>query len=74
MHYFEVHLHDKNQTERRNFVLEFLQDHSQISDSAEYETEFVARGTNVCWEAWLLVHNTSKETFGDFIISLKMVL
>ena len=44
-------------------MLEFLQDHSQISDSGEYETEFVVRGKNECREAWLLAHNMSKETF-----------
>ena len=41
IHYCEVRLHDKNQTEKRNFVLEFLQNQSQTSDSGEYVTELI---------------------------------
>jgi len=61
--YAEVQFNERRQTAKRNFVLEFLHDHSQINDSGEYETEFFVRGKSVCREAWLLAYNINKETF-----------
>ena len=62
----EVQFSERQQTGKRNLVLEFLHNHSQINDSGEYETEFFVRGKSVCREAWLLAllaHNMNKETF-----------
>jgi len=61
--YPEVQFNERRQTAKRNFVLEFLHDHSQINDSGEYETEFFVRDKSVCREAWLLAYNINKETF-----------
>lgn len=61
--YAEVQFNERRQTAKRNFVLEFLLDHSQINDSGEYETEFFVRGKSICREAWLLAYNINKETF-----------
>ena len=54
---------DKGQTDRRNYLLDYLHSHSKHDDSGGYVTEFVVKGRNVCKEAWLLVHDIKKETF-----------
>lgn len=54
--YAEVHLSERNQTGRKNCLIEFLHDHTRINDSGEYETEFFVRGERVCCESWLLAH------------------
>ena len=51
------------QKARRNFTLEFLHEHTRISESGEYETEFFVKGKRVCRESWLLAHQMNKETF-----------
>lgn len=71
MQYAEVQLSETNQTGRRNFVLEFLHDHTQINDSGEYDTEFFVRGKKVCREAWLLAHQMNKETFRRIHLKFK---
>lgn len=71
MQYAEVQLSETNQTGRRNFVLEFLHDHTQINDSGEYDTEFFVRGKHVCREAWLLAHQMNKETFRRIHLKFK---
>ena len=44
----EVQFNERKQTGKRNLVLEFLLNHSQINDSGEYETEFFVSGKSVC--------------------------
>ena len=58
----ELQFNERRQTCKRNFVLEFLHNHSHVNDIGEYETEFFARGKSVCREAWLQSHNMNKET------------
>ena len=67
----EVQFSERQQTGKRNLVLEFLHNHSQINDSGEYETEFFVRGKSVCREAWLLAHNMNKETFRRILNKFK---
>ncbi|XP_074628853.1 uncharacterized protein LOC141886566 isoform X1 [Acropora palmata] len=67
----EVQFNERQQTGKRNLVLEFLHNHSQINDSGEYETEFFVRGKSVCREAWLLAHNMNKETFRRILNKFK---
>ena len=72
--YAEVQFNEKSQTAKRNFVLEFLHDHSQINDSGEYETEFFVRGKSVCREAigyWLTI--SIKNHSEEFTTNSKMV-
>ena len=52
-----------DQTERRNYVLTYLNGHSRMEDSGEFLTEFIVKGKKVCREAWLLIHNINKEWF-----------
>ena len=67
----EVQCNERKQTGKRNLVLKFLHNHSQINDSGEYETEFFVRGKSVCREAWLLAHNVNKETFRRILNKFK---
>ena len=53
----------RKQAGKQNYVLEVLNQQSQLSESGEYETLFFVRGKGVCREAWLQAHNLSKESF-----------
>lgn len=59
----ELHFCNMDQTQRRNYVLGYLSDHSRVEDSGDYVTEFMVKGKSVCREAWLLIHSVSKEWF-----------
>ncbi|XP_032217810.1 uncharacterized protein LOC5517433 [Nematostella vectensis] len=61
--YAQVNLKERTQTERRNYLLDFIQSHSKLNDSGEFETEFMIRGKIVCKEAWLLACNVSRSSF-----------
>lgn len=67
----EVQFNERRQTCKRNFVLEFLHNHSHVNDIGEYETEFFIRGKSVCKGAWLLSHNMNKETFRRILNKFK---
>ncbi|XP_068669901.1 uncharacterized protein [Montipora foliosa] len=59
----ELHFQNLNQTEKRNYVIEYLSNHCQSCDSGEFITEFFAKGKSICREAWLLIHNVNREWF-----------
>ena len=59
----EINIKCKGQTNRRNYLLEYLHSHSKGDDSGGYVTEFVVKGKQVCKEVWVLVHDIKKETF-----------
>jgi len=59
----ELNFKNMDQTQKRNYVLSYLSDHSRVEDSGEYVTEFIVRGRSVCREAWLLIHNMNKEWY-----------
>lgn len=59
----ELQFTSLDQTERRNYVLNYLSNHSRVEDCGEYMTEFIVKGRAVCREAWLLIHNMNKEWF-----------
>ena len=59
----ELHFRNLNQTEKRNYVIEYLSNHCQPYDSGEFITEFFAKGKSICREAWLLIHNVNREWF-----------
>ena len=63
LHHAQVNLKERSQTERRNYLLDFIQAHSKLNESGEFETEFMVRGKIVCKEAWLLACNVSKRSF-----------
>ena len=46
--YAEVQFKERSQTAKRNFVLEFLHDHSQINDLENMKLNFFVRGKSVC--------------------------
>lgn len=53
----------KEQTARRNEILQYLHKHSKQLYDGGYNTEFIAAGKIVCKEAWLLIHDVNHETF-----------
>lgn len=59
----ELHFRNIDQTQRRNYVLAYLSDHSQVDYSGDYMTEFMVKGKSVCREVWLLIHSINKEWF-----------
>ena len=59
----EVNFSNMHQTQRRNYVLGYLSDHSKVEDLGEFNTEFIVKGKSVCREAWLLIHKISKEWY-----------
>ena len=56
--YAEVQVYEKRQTAKRNFVLEFLHDHSQITKLNSF-----LGGKSVCREARLLAYNINEKIF-----------
>ena len=52
-----------DQTERRSYVLTYLNGNSRIEDSGTFLTEFVVKEKKVCREALFLIHNINKEWF-----------
>ena len=63
LHHAQINLKERSQTERRNYLLDFIQAHSKLNESGEFETEFMVRGKIVCKEALLLACNVSKRSF-----------
>ena len=63
IHSTELHFCSKDQTEKRNYVLDYLSGHSQVLDSGEYATQFKVKMRTVCREAWLLIHSLNMEWF-----------
>lgn len=59
----ELHFRNIDQTQRRNYVLAYLSDHSQVDYSGDYMTEFMVKGKSVCREVWLLIHSINKKWF-----------
>ena len=61
----------KRQAGKQNYLLEFLHQHSQLSESGEVNTEFFVRGRSVCREVWLLTHNLSRKSFRRIMTKFK---
>jgi len=59
----ELHFSNLNQTEKRNYIIDYLSNHSKKCDLCEFITEFIVKGKSVCREAWLLIHSVNKEWF-----------
>lgn len=69
----ELHFRNMDQTQRRNYVLAYLSDHSQVDHSGDYMTEFMVKGKSVCREVWLLIHSINKEWFRKLFNKFKEV-
>jgi hypothetical protein len=63
----EINIKDKGQTDRRNYLLDYLHSHSKHDDNGGYVTEFVVKGRKVCKEAWFLVHEIKRNPLGEFM-------
>ena len=69
--FYELHLRNLNQTEKRNYLIGCLSNHWQPCNLGEFITEFFAKGESISRKAWLLIHNVNREWFRKIFINFK---
>lgn len=71
IHHVEVVLQERSQTDKRNYVLDFLQQYSVLKEAGDYDVNFIIKGKPVCREAWLLAYNLPKNSFWRLMSKFK---
>ena len=64
IHSTEMLFQNKDQAEKRIYILEFLSENSSMGDLGQYQTEFKVQGRTICRESSLLLHSIKKEWYG----------
>ena len=71
IHQTEVLIKEKSQTDKRNFVLDYLHAHTDVNCDGDLVTTFLVKGKPICKDAWLIIYDLKKDTFNRLSTQFK---